>query len=153
MTTITAFYCPINDCAWTHEQPMTELPDGATEDDLRDLSKLYNSQIEDTLREHYTSHPLEQWIATVGLLNEQLRQQHQPQLLCLGCYLDRYNAQKTGEPLPPQNHAQLIVNGNGQCLGHIAITDTPQLPGRSAGGLLLPGQTIPPNGGINGNGG
>lgn len=142
------FLCPIDQCDWTHDQPPMEIPDGVTETDLIDLGKLHNAQTGDTLRDHYASHPLEDWLSTVARL-KQLLDARPPVILCLGCYIDRHNAQRAGRPLPPLNPAQLIVNGGGMCPQHVQIADGPVMPDRTASGLLLPGQQAP---GLNGHG-
>jgi len=136
------FLCPVDDCTWTHDQPPMEIPDGVTEADLTDLSKLHNAQIEDILRTHYASHELEDWLRTVSRL-KQGAEQRPPVMLCLYCHVDRHNAQRDGLPLPPLRPAQLIVNGAGACLGHFEIVDGPVMPDRTPGGLVLPGQSGP----------
>ena len=147
MTTTTRFFCPIDDCGWNHEQPMIAIPEGATEEDLRDLGKIYNAQIEDVLLDHYGNHPVQDWVKTVSRLMAQL--DGQEPLLCFGCFVDRHNARQTGQSLPPQNPAQLIVDGRGLCTGHVQLVDGPPMPDRTASGIVLPGQQIPP---MNGQG-
>lgn len=143
------FTCPVDGCTWTHEQPSVDIPDGATETDLADLSKLHNAQIEDILRGHYGDHPLEDWLRTVSRLKQQL-DARPPVLLCLYCFVDRHNAQKAGlTELPPLRPAQLVVDGAGACVGHFQIVDGPVMNDRTPGGILLPGQQIPP---MNGQG-
>lgn len=146
------FLCPIDGCTWSHDQPPMEIPDGATETDLADLSKLHNAQINDILSAHYGDHPWQHWLDTVSRLKQQL-DARAPVLLCLGCYIDRHNAQRAGvTELPPRRPAQLIVNGAGMCPQHVQITDGPLMPDRTASGLVLPGQQPPAVPGLNGFG-
>lgn len=64
-------------------------------------------------------------------------------LHCLGCVLDNRNAARAGTPddqLPTVNAAQVVINGVGQCLErHVQFADGPIVPGKTAGGLYLPG--------------
>lgn len=136
------FLCPVDGCDWTHTQPPMEIPDGVSETDLPDLSNLHNAQIEDILRQHYGSHELEDWLRTVSRL-KQAGAARQPVLLCLYCHVDRHNAQRAGLPMPPLRPAQLVVDGNGACIGHFEIVDGPVMPDRTAGGIVLPGQSGP----------
>lgn len=64
-------------------------------------------------------------------------------LLCLGCVQERYKAEQNRVPedqLPAVNIAQVIVNGMGQCLGHVQFVDRPLIPGERPSGIFLPGQ-------------
>jgi len=136
------FFCPVDDCEWSHDQTPMMIPDGVTEQDLTDLSRLHNSQINDVLAAHYSDHTLEDWLRTISRLRQQL-DTRPPVLLCLYCHVDRHNAQKAGRELPALRPAQLIVNGSGACLGHFEIVDGPVMPDRTPGGLVLPGQSGP----------
>ena len=62
---------------------------------------------------------------------------------CLGCTVDRRNAERARIPpeqLPDVNGVNLIINGMGQCYRHVQFTDGPILPGQLPSGLYLPGQ-------------
>jgi hypothetical protein len=142
------FLCPVDNCHWTHDQEPMQIPDGATEQDLTDLSKLHNAQVSDTLQAHYETHGLEDWLRTISRL-KQLVDARPPVLVCLYCHVDRHNAQKAGLELPALRPAQLIVDGAGACIGHFKIVDGPVMPDRTESGFILPSQQLPP---INGQG-
>lgn len=60
-------------------------------------------------------------------------------LYCLGCLVEVHTGQRA-----EANPAWTIVNGAAHCREHLKFQDGPVLPGRTSGGLLLPGQ-------VNGN--
>lgn len=141
--------CPVDGCTWIHDEPAMDIPDGATEKDLADLSKLYNAQIEDLLREHYSSHQLPDWLRTVTRLQQQLAATKP--LACVGCMVERDAAQRAGQLLPALNVAQGVANGQSFCLEHVQVSSGPVLNDRSAGGIVLPGGGISPRANGSGN--
>jgi hypothetical protein len=132
---MTRYPCPL-DCGWHHDEPFTgDVPDGASEQDLHDLAALASSDVEELLREHFSSHSLEEWVAAVSHLRQQLADR--PPLLCLACVVAAHNARNAGEPIPLERPAIVIANGAGICLEHLKISDAP-MSGRTKGGLVLP---------------
>jgi len=137
---MTRYPCPL-DCGWYHDEPFTgEVPDGASEQDLHDLAALASSDVEQLLREHFSSHTLEEWVAAVSTLRQQLADR--PPLLCLACVVAARNARQAGESIPIEQPAIVIANGAGICADHLKISDKPTMPGRTAGGIVLPGGPI-----------
>lgn len=143
---VTRYPCPLPDCGWYHDEPLPDVPEGASEQDLHDLAAL-SSDADKVLGEHFAGHSLMQWVSAVSTLRQQLAAQPQA-LACLACVVARHNAQRAGVPqdeLPGIAPAAVIANGNGICKGHLQITDGPALPDRTAGGIVLP------NGHVNGS--
>lgn len=139
------FACPIDGCPWQHTAEPITIPETATPDDTQALiaaGQARTNAIETAMTTHFNEHTGVDWANQVARLRQALIER--PPLLCLGCFVDRHNAGRAGRPIPPQGLAQLIVNGNGQCLGHIAISDTPAMPGRTPGGIILGNGNVPP---------
>lgn len=136
----TRFQCPIQTCEWQHDEPPLEVPDAASETDINDLVNLRGSQIEDMLREHFTSHTVEEWVGAVSALQQQLAQQQT--ISCLACVVAQHNAQRDGTEHGPINPAAVIANGSGICLEHLKISDKPAMPDRTRGGIVLPPGTM-----------
>jgi len=133
---MTRYPCPL-DCGWHHDEPFTaDVPDGASQQDLHDLATLASSDVEQLLREHFTSHPLQEWVGAVSNLRQQLADR--PPLLCLACVVAAHNARQAGEPIPLERPAVVVANGSGICVDHLKITDKPSMPDRTAGGIVLP---------------
>ncbi len=79
--------------------------------------------------------------AAAELLNRTADLQ-ESRIACRGCVAEAHNALKAGtDPatIPPPNAANLIVDGQGQCYGHVQFTDIPLVPGQHPSGLFLPG--------------
>lgn len=132
------YNCPIIDCAWQHQDDgPAPLADGATDDDLHAQAVLHQATVEHALRAHYETHDTEAWVRTVSELHAELAARTVP-LLCVGCLSDRHQAQQAGRALPPQNPAQVIVNGSGLCVGHLQFGPAP-IPGRTPAGLIVGG--------------
>lgn len=132
------YSCPIIDCTWTHhDEGPQPLDADATPDDVNAQNVLHGATVEHAIRAHYETHDAEAWFRTVQALHAELAAREEP-LLCVGCLADRHAAQAAGKPLPPQNHARVIAGGSGMCLGHIQI-GPPQIPGRTAAGIILGG--------------
>ena len=134
------FNCPIADCTWTHRDLGPELLDyNASPDDVHAQAVLHNATVEHTLRAHYESHEVEQWVRLVSKLQSEFATRGKP-LLCVGCISDRYEAEQAGQPLPALNPAQTVVDGNASCLAHVSFGEPAvQLPGRTRGGLIVGG--------------
>lgn len=141
---INLFTCPITDCAWTHRDEGPQLLNLTTEDDVHAQAVLHNATVETTLRVHYESHDVEDWVRLVAKLQGELTARGKP-LLCVGCISDRHEAKQAGQPLPGLNPVQVIVDGDGSCLGHVSI-GAPAIPGRTPGGLILGNGAIPTTG-------
>lgn len=141
--TSTMFTCPIDGCDWTYTDDGLQPPETATPDDLQALHAMHFEVVQSELLAHYETHPTAVWIDMVAKLRHELAGARAP-LLCAGCLSDRHQAQQAGLPLPPQQPAQVIVNGSGVCVGHVTIGGPQQLPGRTGGGLIVPGMPIPP---------
>lgn len=139
------FTCPIEPCNWQHADDSLQSPDGATPDDLQALHDMHYEVIQSTLLDHYETHPVAAWVDIIGKLQMELQARSAP-LLCFGCYVDRHNAQRAGQPLPPQAPVQLIVNGDGRCLNHVKLQDGPAIPGRTPGGIILGNGHMPQTG-------
>lgn len=136
---MTRYPCPL-DCGWYHDEPFTgDVPDGATQQDLHDLAALASSEVEQLLREHFESHTLEEWVAAVSTLRQQLADR--APLLCLACVVAAHNARNAGEAIPHQQPAIVIANGAGICADHLKISNGPVMGGRTASGIVLPGGT------------
>jgi len=134
------FVCPLPDCEWRHQAPaIYELPEGITADELGEYSAKRTAGIEQALTLHFTGdHKTTDWVNEVSRLRQQLLKA--PPLICALCFVDRHNARQAGQPLPPQELGQLIVNGASVCPGHVTIVDgPPPTPGRTGSGLILPG--------------
>jgi len=134
------FVCPLPDCEWRHEAPaIYELPEGITADQLGEYSAKRTAGIEQALTLHFTGdHKTTDWVNEVSRLRTLLRER--PPLICALCFVDRHNAREAGQPLPPQELAQLVVNGNAICPAHLSIVDgPPPTPGRTGSGLIVPG--------------
>lgn len=143
------FQCPL--CPWQYDAPDPfDVPPDATAELLAELGASHTQAVQTTLADHFDTHPVTEWVNEVARLRTLLNDR--PPVVCLGCFIDRHQAQKAGVPLPPQNLAQLIVNGAGMCPGHVRIPDGPVLPGRTESGLILDTR-IPPAPGANGAGG
>lgn len=81
--------------------------------------------------------------ATVADLWQAVTAMLDSRLMCLGCVADNRRAALAGtrdDQLPPVNIAQVIVKGDGQCLGHVQFVDGPLMPGQTPSGIYLPGQ-------------
>lgn len=141
------YFCPMTGCDWKHEAAPLDLPVDATDDDVADIGNRYTAEIEKAMTAHFTGdHVFADWVNEVSRLRASAAAAPPP-LLCLGCFVDRHNAQRAGQPLPPQNLAQLIVNGTGQCPSHVKLQNGPVMPDRTGSGIILPGQMPPLNGG------
>ncbi len=68
-------------------------------------------------------------------------------VVCLGCVVERRNAEAagaSGDELPDVNTANLNVGGESRCFAHVQIVNGPVLPGQTPSGLMLPtGVQIP----------
>lgn len=145
---VTRYPCPLPDCGWYRDEPLPDVPDGATQQDLQDLVAPLNADVERDLSEHFEGHALPEWVAAVSELRQQLAAQPQ-QILCLACVVANHNAQRQGIDVGPPNPAALIANGSGICLEHLQIADGPVMGDRTAGGIVLPGNASRLNGGTN----
>lgn len=139
MTQSDMFQCPIEGCPWTYTAPaLFELPEGITPDQLQTQSAERTRGIEAALSGHFDTHPAVDWAREVSRLRGLLLER--PPLVCALCFVDRHKGRLAGQPLPPQNLGQLIVNGASVCPEHVTIVDgPPPTPGRTAGGLIVPG--------------
>jgi hypothetical protein len=141
------YNCPIDDCQWQHTGRPFEIPEGATPDDVATIGQQYTTDIQDAMVLHFNhDHTGVEWANQVARLRQALIER--PPLLCFGCYVERHNARRAGQPMRPQNMVQIIINGDGRCLEHIKLEDGPVMPGRTGSGLIVPGQIPPP--GLNG---
>lgn len=95
---------------------------------------------------------------TLQRISNQLEQIIAAQPFCFQCYAERVTAIRAGTPedqLPTLRPVavllpvtavispagELVLNGGGgACTAHVQIGDAPALPGRTASGLVLPGQ-------------
>ena len=134
------FVCPLDPCDWKYSAPaLFEMREAITPDELETESAQRTRGIEQALTLHFNhDHTGTEWAREVSRLRQLLRAA--PPLICAHCYVDRHNARQAGEPLPPQELAQLIINGSGVCPGHLLIVDgPPPAPGRTGSGLIVPG--------------
>lgn len=131
------YSCPIPACPWTHTDDGPE-PTGhpVSPADAEALAAAHASVVASELGAHYETHPAPEWVVLVHQLRQELSARTPPPLLCAGCISDRHDAQQAGQPLPPISAAQVIVGGSSSCLGHLSF-GTPQLPGRTPGGLIV----------------
>lgn len=143
------FTCPVLDCAWTHTDHGPE-PVAAssalvmTPDEINATTVMHQATVEHTLRAHYETHDAEQWVRTVSKLHQELAARSKP-LLCVGCLSDRWQAKQAGLEQQPLNAAVTVVDGDAYCAGHLQF-GAPQIPGRTAAGLITDLGALP-NGG------
>lgn len=147
---INLFTCPITDCAWTHRDEGPNLllyTDLTTEDEAHAQAELHQATVEHTLRVHYESHDVEDWVRLVAKLQGELTARGKP-LLCVGCLSDRWQAAESGPAgaaLPPLHPALTILEGNALCGSHLSF-GAPAIPGRTPGGIILGNGAIPTTG-------
>ena len=134
------YQCPLDPCDWKYTAPaLFEMREGITADELSAQSADRTRGIEEALTLHFNhDHTGTDWAREVSRLRGLLLER--PPLICALCFVDRHNARQAGQPLPPQNLGQMIVNGASVCPEHVTIVDgPPPTPGRTAGGLIVPG--------------
>lgn len=70
---VTRYHCLIGSCPWTAEYPGPDFATGEASGPVPpgDLPALIAGRVEDVLRAHLATHPLEHWVAEVGRLREQ----------------------------------------------------------------------------------
>lgn len=129
--------CPIPACDWTHTDDGPDLVDHPLSPaDAVALTEAHASVVAAELGAHFETHPAHDWVLLVHQLRKELGKRPAP-LLCAGCISERHDAQVAGvTPLPQINQAQVIVGGNGSCLGHVQFGPA-ALPGRTPGGLIV----------------
>lgn len=144
----TVFTCPIPDCTWTHTDHGPEAITRSSElvmtpDEINAAAVLHQATVEHALRAHYETHDTEAWVTLVAKLQAELRGRQT--LLCIGCLSDRWQAKQAGLEQPPLNAAVTVIDGSASCAAHLSF-GAPQIPGRTAAGIITDLGTMPPAG-------
>lgn len=144
----TTYNCPVLGCPWTHTDPGPQsLADDASPDDVQAEAVLHGATVEHAIRAHYETHDTEAWALTVNALHQELAARSAP-LVCVGCLSDRWQAEQFADrtaPLPPISPAVTVVDGNASCRRHLQF-GAPQIPGRTAAGIILGDGPMPGKG-------